>query len=174
MIRILIVDDEEQMRRLLQQMLAANGYDCVLADDAAAARRHLGDKPFDLVISDLNMPGESGLDLLQHVRCEHPRTATIMITGSHDPGITQKARQSGIYGCLRKPFQFKELLGSVSGALEARTDNGRTRPGARAATAALRGAFCSVKSCAYRRSVPKSTGSRWPFWGTRLFGSGSH
>lgn len=174
MIRILIVDDEEAIRQLLRQMLTTNGYDCVLADDAAAARRHLSDKRFDLVISDLNMPGESGLDLLQHVMREHPRATTMMITGSHDPEAAQKALQLGVYGCLSKPFQFKELLACVAAALQAGSGNGRTRVGARGATAALKGAFRNVMNCAYRRPAPKLADTHWPSWNTHFFESGSH
>ena len=173
MLRILIVDDEEPIRTLLQQMLATKGYDCVLADGAAAARRHLQSGPFDLVISDLNMPGESGLDLLQYVVLEYPQAATMMITGTHDPGATQKALDMGVRSCLHKPFQFKELLESVADVLEERPGQGRLQGTAQVASAALKGALRNIKQGSGRRSKRKLLATRWSFAGSHLYGSSS-
>src|SRR5262245_55963836 len=64
--RILIVDDEEPIRRLLGYMLQSHGYEAVLAADAREARLKLDDAPFALVLCDVNMPGESGMDLIRH------------------------------------------------------------------------------------------------------------
>ena len=57
--RILIVDDEDQIRTLLARLLGAQGYDCITAESAAAGRRTLKETPIALVLSDVNMPGET-------------------------------------------------------------------------------------------------------------------
>ena len=64
--RVLIVDDEEPIRRLLGYMLQSHGYEAVLAADAKEARLRLDETPFALVLCDVNMPGESGMDLVRH------------------------------------------------------------------------------------------------------------
>ena len=64
--RILVVDDEEPIRQLFSQILESNGYDPTPAANAAEARECLKEQEFALVISDIKMPGESGLDLIRH------------------------------------------------------------------------------------------------------------
>ena len=61
---ILVVDDEEQVRRLLNRTLSGIDYACTLAADGAEARKCLDRQPFDLALCDVNMPGESGIDLV--------------------------------------------------------------------------------------------------------------
>jgi len=67
---ILVVEDEEQMRRLLGHILAKNGYACTLAANGVEARKFLGEKAFDLALCDVNMPGESGIDLARHINTD--------------------------------------------------------------------------------------------------------
>src|ERR1041385_4566902 len=69
--RVLIVDDEEPIRRLLGYMLQSHGYETILAADAREARQRLDDMPFALVLCDVNMPGESGMDLIRHMLQSH-------------------------------------------------------------------------------------------------------
>ena len=65
--RVLVVDDEEAIRMLLARMLGAHGYECATAASAAEGRELLSAQPFALVLSDVNMPGESGLDFAHEV-----------------------------------------------------------------------------------------------------------
>ena len=76
--RILVVDDEMPIRMLLQKILEANGYICRTAENAGHARELLDEKPSDLVLCDINMPGESGLDFIRFVLKAYPDTAAIM------------------------------------------------------------------------------------------------
>ncbi len=85
MTNILVVDDEESVRRLLSRMLLRAGYECILAADAAEARKFIKDRNFELIICDVAMPGESGIDFIQHVTAEYPDTATMMVTAVDDP-----------------------------------------------------------------------------------------
>ncbi|NQT10732.1 MAG: response regulator, partial [Desulfobacteraceae bacterium] len=62
MANILVVDDEESVRHLLSRMLLRGGYECTLAADAAEARKFIKDRNFELILCDVTMPGESGID----------------------------------------------------------------------------------------------------------------
>ncbi|HMJ00166.1 MAG TPA: HD domain-containing phosphohydrolase [Gaiellaceae bacterium] len=118
--RILIVDDDPTVRSMLSRMLGRQGYDCEPAASAADARQMLASAPFDLALCDLNMPGESGLELIEHVAAEHPDTATIMVTGADDSEIAGKALELGTYGYVIKPFYNNELLINIANALRRR------------------------------------------------------
>jgi putative two-component system response regulator len=118
--RILIVDDDETVRSMLTRMLGRHGYACKSAGNGAEAREALSGKPFDLALCDLNMPGESGLELVEHVASAHPETATIMVTGADDSAIAEKALALGTYGYVIKPFYNNELLINIANALRRR------------------------------------------------------
>jgi putative two-component system response regulator len=117
MTKVLIVDDEQQIRGLIGELLGTRGYDCTLAADAAEARGHLSNSKFELVISDFEMPGESGLNLLQYVLCRQPSTATIMISGSADWEVAREALKIGVCKYIQKPFTLTEILTGVDNAL---------------------------------------------------------
>ena len=117
---ILVVDDEEPIRRALGRLLERQGYPCTLAADAAEAHRRLDERPFALILSDVNMPGESGLDLVRHVLTEHGDTAAVLVTGVDDPDLARLALEMGAYGYVLKPFEANEVLISVVNALRRR------------------------------------------------------
>src|ERR671910_146294 len=93
--RILIVDDEDQIRTLLARLLSAHGYECLAAESAAAARRVLNDTDVSLVLSDVNMPGESGIDFTREVLAQFPDTAVVMVTGMDDRSYADAAIELG-------------------------------------------------------------------------------
>jgi putative two-component system response regulator len=118
--RILIVDDEEQIRTLLARLLGAQGYECLTAEDAAAGRRVLKETPVALVLSDVNMPGESGIDFTREVLVQYPDTAVVMVTGMDDRRYADVAIELGAYGYVLKPFKPNELIINVGNALRRR------------------------------------------------------
>src|SRR5918995_189996 len=118
--RILIVDDEDQIRTLLARLLSAHGYECLAAESAAAARRVLNDAEIALVLSDVNMPGESGIDFSNEVLAQYPDTAVIMVTGMDDRRYAEAATEQGAYGYILKPFKPNELIINVGNALRRR------------------------------------------------------
>ncbi len=119
--RILIVDDEEVIRQQLGRLLTMHGYDCTLAADAQEARRHLAQKQFVLMLCDVNMPGESGMELTKQVLLmEYPFTAAVMVTGVDDTLIANIALQIGAYGYIIKPYEANEVLINVANALRRR------------------------------------------------------
>jgi len=119
--RILVVDDEAQIRSLLTRLLEAQGYACSTAAGASEARRLLAADDFALVLSDVNMPDESGLDFEQEVLADYPDTAIVMVTGADDRRHAERALANGAYGYMLKPFKPTELLINVVNALRRRT-----------------------------------------------------
>lgn len=117
MTRILVVDDEPQVCNLLREILERNGYTCTLASNALEARRHLEEQAFDLVLSDIHMPGESGLELIQDVLSSHPDTAAVMVTAVDDPVVADVALRMGVYDYIIKPFDKNSVLITVANAL---------------------------------------------------------
>ncbi len=118
---LLIVDDEDLIRRMLGRMLRRKGYDVTLAGSAKEAREALKAQTFELVLSDVNMPGESGLDLVHFITETYPDTAAVMVTGVDDPKIANTALEVGAYGYIIKPFETNEVLINVANALRRRT-----------------------------------------------------
>jgi putative two-component system response regulator len=117
---ILVVDDDIATRRLLVWILADAGYDVRDVGSAGEARRALEHESVALLLSDVSMPGETGLDLIRFALCEHPQTATLMISALEDPRIAQVAMDFGAYGYLSKPVRRSAVLIGVMNALRRR------------------------------------------------------
>lgn len=120
MAKILIVDDERGVRVLIGQILEVKRHACVLACDALEARGFLKEHKFELIVSDINMPGESGLDFLKYALSEYPDTAAIVITGLDDPVAANVAMEIGVYDYIIKPFEANGVIISVTNVLRRR------------------------------------------------------
>jgi cyclic di-GMP phosphodiesterase len=116
--RILVVDDEAAVCTLLGERLENAGFACRSAESAEQALELLESETFDVIISDLNMPGKSGLDLLEIAHQKYPLTAILMVTGVDDIRVGIQAMKEGADDYLTKPFQFEIVLTSVRRALE--------------------------------------------------------
>ena len=116
--RILIVDDEAAVCALLGERLGPAGFDCQTSSSGEDALELLDSQTFDAIISDLNMPGISGLELLESARKKHPLSAFLMVTGVNDLSVAIQAMKQGADDYLVKPFQFDVVLASVRRALE--------------------------------------------------------
>ena len=119
--RVLIIDDEEPIRRLLGYLLQSHGYETVLACDAREARTRLEVQPFALILCDVNMPGESGMDLVRDILSQHPHTAVIMVTGLDSSVLANAALDMGAFGYIVKPFESNEVMIDVANALRRRS-----------------------------------------------------
>ncbi|HZO97894.1 MAG TPA: HD domain-containing phosphohydrolase [Gaiellaceae bacterium] len=117
---VLVVDDEPVARRLAVRVLERHGYACAEAADAAEALAAVEAAPPDVMVSDVNMPGESGLELVRRVSAGHPHVATVMVTMRDDPEVADEALEGGAYGYVIKPFEPNELVIAVAGALRRR------------------------------------------------------
>jgi two-component system response regulator PilR (NtrC family) len=117
--RILVVDDEESIREFLQIMLKKEGYEISLAEDGQKAIETLQKKTFDMVISDLQMPHVTGMELLKHVKDNYPDLVFMMITAFGTTENAVEAMKMGAYDYLTKPFKLDEVRLVVQNALRA-------------------------------------------------------
>jgi putative two-component system response regulator len=117
---ILLVDDEEAIRGILNKGLAMRGYVCDEAEDGEQALIKLKEKPSDLVIMDINMPGRQGNEILPDIALNFPETAVIMASGISDTKIIAKCIKDGAQDYINKPFKFEQVLQSVNGTLDKR------------------------------------------------------
>ena len=117
---ILVVEDEEPIRRLIGYLLETHGYTVALAADAREARQKLDEQPFALMLCDVNMPGESGMDLVRNILTDRPHTAAIMVTGLDSSVLANAALDMGAFGYIIKPFESNEVLIDVANALRRR------------------------------------------------------
>lgn len=120
-IRILIVDDELSMREFLSILLEREGYLPDQAESAEAALGLLGTEAYSLVISDVNMPGLSGLELLERIKQLTPETAVLLITAYTTAEQAVEAMKLGAYDYIAKPFKVEEIKVLVRNALEKRS-----------------------------------------------------
>jgi two-component system, chemotaxis family, chemotaxis protein CheY len=113
---ILVVDDSDTLRQVVSMVLTSAGFDVTEASDGRAAIAKLGDKKFNLVISDVNMPGMDGLGFLKVLK-NHPQykfTPVIMLTTETDANKQKQGKEAGAKAWLIKPFRPDSLLKAVS------------------------------------------------------------
>lgn len=115
--KILIVDDEEPVRTLIARFLGKVGYSCSVAQNAVEAKDALAEESFDLLITDLRMPGESGLDLITFAKEHYPRTGRLIITALSSQDMVREIMDVGVYGYIVKPFTRETVLITVENAL---------------------------------------------------------
>lgn len=118
--RVLAVDDEPAACKLLSLILAPPAFRCTTAATAEEALVALQREPFDAVISDLQMPGLSGMELLMEVRHQHPHMAFLVTTGVDDVDVGVKAMRSGADDYLVKPLHESAVVASLENALQKR------------------------------------------------------
>jgi putative two-component system response regulator len=117
---VLYVEDEADVRRLVLALLKSWGYRPRGAGTGAELRAQLDDPELALVLCDVRLPDESGIDLLRMISRERRDVATVMVTGLDDPTLAENAIELGAYGYVVKPFEPNELRISVSNALRRR------------------------------------------------------
>ena len=118
--KILVVDDEESIREFLSIMLKKEGYDVSLAADGEEAKGLLKNKSFHMIISDLQMPNVTGMELLEHVKANYPEITFMMITAFGSTENAVEAMKLGAYDYLTKPFKIDEVRILINNALKAK------------------------------------------------------
>jgi DNA-binding NtrC family response regulator len=144
--RILVVDDKENMLRLLERILG-DAHEVVTAEDGTRALSLLASRDFDLVLSDIRMPGADGFEVLQAVKSRTPETEVVLMTAFASVPKAVEAMRQGAYDYLQKPFDPDDVALIVSRALERK----RLREQGRDLRKETRGAF------GLHRLVGKST-----------------
>ncbi|MGH2755672.1 MAG: HD domain-containing phosphohydrolase [Actinomycetota bacterium] len=117
---VLVVDDEEPSRRLLARILQKHGYVCSQAACAGEAKETLAAQGVDLVLTDMDMPGESGLELISEIVAQKPHIATVMVTGRGDRDLARETINVGAYGYIAKPIEPDDVFITVLNALRRR------------------------------------------------------
>ncbi len=115
--RILVVDDEASIRELLSKTLALAEYEVHVAPDGPSALERLRLAPYDLLITDLKMPGMDGLTLIREARRLKPDLPVIIITGYSTEASAIEAINLGVSGYLTKPFRVPRVLAAAAKAL---------------------------------------------------------
>ncbi len=115
--RVLVVDDEESIREFLEIMLRKEGYEVTCAEDGKAALEVLKKKSIDLVISDLQMPNMTGIELLKQVKEQSPQMLFMMITAFGTAETAVEAMKIGAYDYITKPFKIDEVRIVIANAL---------------------------------------------------------
>jgi len=115
--KILVVDDEKDVREVLLDLLVLDRHTVVLCADGEAARARFEEEPFDLVITDLGMPGISGWDVARHVKQHRPETPVAMVTGWGDRLDEREAHARGVDYVVAKPFKRETIRAMVTSAL---------------------------------------------------------
>ncbi len=119
--KILLVDDDEDFLFIIREYLESYGLETDTAESAMQARKRLAHSRYVLVISDFNMPGESGLDLFRSVSSRYPDLCFVLMTGSADPRLRREAFSMGVAEFVEKPFSLVDLKRIIACAARCRT-----------------------------------------------------
>ncbi|GAB6089095.1 response regulator [Spirochaeta dissipatitropha] len=117
--KILIIDDSATMRQMIQIILKGAGHEVVQANDGPSGLAAL-DSSFNLVITDYNMPGMNGVEVVRNIRTGtvHPNVPVLMVTTESEAAKKQAGKDAGATGWVTKPFQKEQLLGVIDKVLE--------------------------------------------------------
>jgi FixJ family two-component response regulator len=117
-LEIAVIDDDESFRVALVESLSSLGYGSSGYASAEDYIRVVEGDSFDCVVSDIHMPGMSGLDLMKHLAARGSGTPVILITARSDANLEAKAAIAGAVCLLRKPFEIDELTTCIEGAVK--------------------------------------------------------
>ncbi|HEX7125068.1 MAG TPA: response regulator [Thermodesulfobacteriota bacterium] len=118
--RILVIDDEAAIREIVQRLLAQEGYDVVAAGDAAAASALIAGRHFDAIVTDVRMPGISGLDLLADLKRNNPDAVVVVMTGYADMDMVLAALRADADDFVVKPINAPALAAVLRRAIDRR------------------------------------------------------
>jgi CheY-like chemotaxis protein len=121
MARVLVIDDDEEQRTLIKAMLVSKGHRVEEAADGVEGLRMFGKEPPHLVLTDINMPGLDGHEVISALRVANARMPIIAISGGSaipKDELLLKASELGAVEVIMKPFGFEQLIGAVNRALQ--------------------------------------------------------
>jgi CheY-like chemotaxis protein len=116
--RVLVVEDEAQLRNLLAAVLSSEGYTVDIAESADIAIPLVKENEYDLILSDVMMPGISGMEFLEHVKKIRPSTEFIIMTGYPKVDAAVQAIKIGAFDYISKPFELAEIRERVGAGIE--------------------------------------------------------
>lgn len=119
---VLVVDDDQSIREVLADFLNEQGFEVTGAAGGAEALARIGERPPDVVLLDIRMPGMDGLETLRRIREVNTTTPVLMITGNDDAETARETLRLGAFDCVSKPFDFAYLERAVHKMLASRPD----------------------------------------------------
>jgi FixJ family two-component response regulator len=115
---IAVIDDDDSFRLALVESLSSLGHACEGYASAQDYLRSIEDRAFDCIVTDIHMPGMSGLDLMRCLAAQGSITPVVLITARSDLNLEAKAAASGAARLLRKPFEIGDLIECIEGAVK--------------------------------------------------------
>ena len=115
---ILVVDDEEVLRNLMIRVLNGNGYKAISTESGEKALKIINDQNVSLVITDITMPGMSGIDLLKSIKSDNPDLPVLVMTGDGHDDTKSSASSAEADGFIAKPFQNKNIISEIDRILK--------------------------------------------------------
>jgi len=112
--KILVVDDEDSLRLFLIRALKKSGFFCKSAPDAESALATIDKEPFDLIISDISMPGMDGVEMLKKIKKSHPDISVIIMTGYGSEYSYVDIMDAGASDYMTKPFNIDSALARIN------------------------------------------------------------
>ena len=107
--KILVVDDEKAIREMLKKFLIKKGYEAFDAEDGASALKIVQEKSPEIVLLDIRLPKESGVDVLKKIKEANKDTGVIMITAVSETAIAEKCMEAGAFDYITKPISLDYL-----------------------------------------------------------------
>ncbi|HSB46388.1 MAG TPA: response regulator [Candidatus Bilamarchaeum sp.] len=115
--RILVVDDSRNISELLSEQLRESGHDAQVAADGQEGCSKFNAGDFDLVISDVRMPGMDGIEMLKSILGADPGAKVVMMSGDQELSLSRELQEAGAFAFIKKPFNLEELRVVLDGAL---------------------------------------------------------
>ena len=115
MATLLLIDDDSAVLGILYDLLCET-YECHTADRAEQALEYLKVQTYDVIVTDISMPGLGGVEILKRVKKEHPTTPIIVISGM-DVEEKEKLLEMGVFAFFRKPFKLEEVEDAIVRAI---------------------------------------------------------
>src|SRR5450759_4620978 len=115
--KVLVVDDDPVVGKSFNRVLSKKGYVVITAQDAQEALNKLQEAKYDVIFTDIKMPGMDGLELAERVKASHPWTPVVIVTGYGTTANEERAKAAGVSAFLRKPLSPEMIEGSAANAL---------------------------------------------------------
>ena len=119
--KVLVVDDDPAVRKSIDRVLSRKGYAVITAENGEEAMRKLNEEKYDLVYTDIRMPGMSGLEVAEQVKARKPWTPVVIITGYGTDAAEARAKAAGVSSFVHKPLSPEMIEDSARDALAAPT-----------------------------------------------------
>ncbi|MFH1288829.1 MAG: response regulator [bacterium] len=115
--KVLVIEDEENTLDAIKDIFLKMDCKVDIASDGEKGFQLINEDSYDLVVTDLKLPGKSGFEILEALKDINPGTKVIIITAYGEPNPTEDANKRGAFSCLRKPFRMKEMMAVAERAL---------------------------------------------------------